>query len=467
MAANWTAIRRRLAVRRTAYRPPWSGRQAGHGSIVAPLAATLAASVARGGGCHRPGAGRARAPRGQERGRARERPFRSSCPASRWERIAADGARPASISRSNCSAAMEMVTVRVAERVTEMMMSARVARTRLTSGRSTRRARRSSACARCSACCARSSASGASRASTGSSVTRPGGWREHATRRSWLARSTRAARKRQPAQACAPARTSIELRELLVAERGAAARQTLARMPRAEVCAGLTGLREQAQWWKPAGSGPASRCSRATCGGSTGRGAAATGARPEEKGGAHALHAWRKQVKDLRYAAEDAGVLRPLAQRADTLGEILGEEHDLALLAALLPAPGRAPTENGLAAGRRARPAEADRAKRAGACASGHCARKPVPAPPEAVSYGAMRRAPARAPRAHRNARRALARIARQYVHISCRRGEPGEDRLPASERLQDRARTVDVETRPFLRPCALELHNRPCFWPS
>ena len=48
MTTERTAIRRRLAIRRTAHRPPWSGRKAGHGSIVAPLAATLAATVAVG-----------------------------------------------------------------------------------------------------------------------------------------------------------------------------------------------------------------------------------------------------------------------------------------------------------------------------------------------------------------------------------------------------------------------------------
>jgi CHAD domain-containing protein len=52
-----------------------------------------------------------------------------------------------------------------------------------------------------------------------------------------------------------------------------------------------------------------------------------------------ALHMWRKQVKELRYAAEtlDRGgksfkPVRVLARRADRLGEMLGEEHDLALL---------------------------------------------------------------------------------------------------------------------------------------
>jgi CHAD domain-containing protein len=58
-----------------------------------------------------------------------------------------------------------------------------------------------------------------------------------------------------------------------------------------------------------------------------------------------ALHAWRKRVKELRYAAEtlDRGgkgaggsskYVRRVARRADQLGEMLGEEHDLALLEA-------------------------------------------------------------------------------------------------------------------------------------
>ncbi len=56
-----------------------------------------------------------------------------------------------------------------------------------------------------------------------------------------------------------------------------------------------------------------------------------------------AMHAWRKSAKDLRYVAETlerADVrrgkperrLRRDARRADRLGEMLGEEHDLALL---------------------------------------------------------------------------------------------------------------------------------------
>ncbi|HEX5853792.1 MAG TPA: CHAD domain-containing protein [Solirubrobacteraceae bacterium] len=61
----------------------------------------------------------------------------------------------------------------------------------------------------------------------------------------------------------------------------------------------------------------------------------------------HAMHRWRKRVKDLRYAAEmlerrpraqekrrgASARLRRLAERADVLAEILGEDHDLAMLA--------------------------------------------------------------------------------------------------------------------------------------
>ena len=46
MTAERTPIRRRLAIGRTAHRPPWGVRKTGHRSIVAPLAATLAATLA-------------------------------------------------------------------------------------------------------------------------------------------------------------------------------------------------------------------------------------------------------------------------------------------------------------------------------------------------------------------------------------------------------------------------------------
>jgi CHAD domain-containing protein len=83
-----------------------------------------------------------------------------------------------------------------------------------------------------------------------------------------------------------------------------------------------------------------------------------------------ALHSWRKRVKDLRYAAEmlrrreggqesgavpagrrarrrraqarkQAAWLRRLGRRADELGELLGQEHDLAVLADYVRALGK------------------------------------------------------------------------------------------------------------------------------
>jgi CHAD domain-containing protein len=67
-----------------------------------------------------------------------------------------------------------------------------------------------------------------------------------------------------------------------------------------------------------------------------------------------AMHEWRKRIKDLRYAAEmlqrrgskkrrrTDERLRQLAKRADTLGELLGEDHDLAVLAQQLRAGSQA-----------------------------------------------------------------------------------------------------------------------------
>jgi CHAD domain-containing protein len=64
-----------------------------------------------------------------------------------------------------------------------------------------------------------------------------------------------------------------------------------------------------------------------------------------KRGGITEMHEWRKRVKDLRYATEALAQsasqqerrrrkrLLAIAKAADTLGEALGEEHDLALLA--------------------------------------------------------------------------------------------------------------------------------------
>jgi CHAD domain-containing protein len=73
MRTEWTAIRRRLSIRRTAHGPPWGGRKARHSSIVAPLAATVAATVAVGVGVALARAERER--RASSGHRARDRRF--------------------------------------------------------------------------------------------------------------------------------------------------------------------------------------------------------------------------------------------------------------------------------------------------------------------------------------------------------------------------------------------------------
>ena len=152
--------------------------------------------------------------------------------------------------------------------------------------------------------------------------------------------------ERQPGK-LARRRAMTELRELLVAERAAAARRVLGEdATRAEVLCELAGLRERARRWSlPERPGIAVVESDLLWMYRQGRRRyrrAKHRVDPTTPGATRALHAWRKRVKDLRYAAEMLG-LRPLARRADALGELLGEEHDLALLTALLPAPGRAP----------------------------------------------------------------------------------------------------------------------------
>jgi len=157
--------------------------------------------------------------------------------------------------------------------------------------------------------------------------------------------------ERQPRK-FARRRAIVELRKLLVAQRASAVKRTLDDgATRQEVLCELTGLRERAQLWdlpeRPGITIVESDLRRIYRQGRrhhrrAGRSAGRSVSGAHGMRGTRLLHEWRKRVKDLRYAAEMLG-LRALARRADALGELLGEEHDLALLAALLPAPGRAP----------------------------------------------------------------------------------------------------------------------------
>jgi CHAD domain-containing protein len=161
--------------------------------------------------------------------------------------------------------------------------------------------------------------------------------------------------QRSPAK-LARHRAVIELRELLVTERAAATRRTLGdRATRAEVLSELASLRERVRLWslpeRPAIAVVESDLHRIyRQGRRRHRGAGRSGIGGHGGGGTQELHQWRKRVKDLRYALEALDIkglpskrVAKLARRANGLGELLGEEHDLALLAALLHPPGRAP----------------------------------------------------------------------------------------------------------------------------
>ena len=347
MTADWAAIRRRLAVRRTANRPPWSGRQAGHGSIVAPLAATIAASVAVGVGVVAL-AQAERARRSAKAQRARDRRF-VQLPGEPLE----EGLRRMALGQ--LALAIELLSG---------------------DGNGDRKGGRKSG--------GKDDWKGGKNASNERAVheTRKALKRLRALLR--LLRGTLGERRfaheyeilRDAAQRLAGARDAevmvgtldallerqprklarrravIELRKLLVAQRASAIQRTLGdRATRREVLCELTGLRERAQLWnlpqRPGITIVESDLRRVYRKGRrhhrhAGRAAGQSVIGGRGKTSTRALHEWRKRVKDLRYAAEMLG-LRPLARRADVLGELLGEEHDLALLAALLPAPGRAP----------------------------------------------------------------------------------------------------------------------------
>jgi hypothetical protein len=132
---------------------------------------------------------------------------------------------------------------------------------------------------------------------------------------------------------------AAELRARLVAERQRTAAQTSAGAPaRVEVLVELRAMRERVARWKPHAHERASARSGLQRIYRQGR---RRWRRARRQQSSEALHQWRKRTKDLRYVAEmlrgedprQRERLQVLAQRADRLGETLGAEHDLALLA--------------------------------------------------------------------------------------------------------------------------------------
>jgi hypothetical protein len=345
MSTERTAIRRRLQIRRTAYRPPWSVRKPGHASIFAPLAATLAATVAVGVGVVLARAERER--RAVKDRRARDRRFALLAD----ERLGAGLRRMA---LGQLEIAIEALSGAGTQRSpAQRVHAARKALKRLRA---------------------------LLRLVQGDLGERPYE-RESALLRAAGVRLTRARDAEvllitldgliaaHPKQ-LGGRRGVQRLRARLQRERDGAAELALAdSAAHAGVLDDLRALRVRVSTWELTDTGgieaiePAlerlygkgrRRMRRAE----RTRGGRARGLR---------LHEWRKRVKDLRYAAEmleradgegegaSAGTKKPgasakrrarkpkardrssyigkLARRADDLGELLGEEHDLAVLA--------------------------------------------------------------------------------------------------------------------------------------
>ena len=365
MAANWTAVRRRLAVRRAAHRPPWSGRQVGHGSIVAPLAATLVASVAVGVGIALAQADRTR--RSAKSRRRRERRFAPLPGEPLGEGLArmALGQLDLAIELlggegdSDGQSAGEGVgkgagkglgkAGRKRDRRSGANADAPDAKTIHETRKALKRLRALVGLLR--------EELGERQYEREHTILRDAARRLAAERDAEVMIGTLDALLKRHPRKLGRSRPLIELREQLIAERDQAARRALEdRATRGEVMCELSGLRMRAEQWKlPERPGIAVVESdlervyhqgrermRRVARGKDAHGKDARGKNTRGKDGARAAHEWRKRVKDLRYAAEMLG-LRPLARRADELGELLGGEHDLVVLTGLLPAAGDAP----------------------------------------------------------------------------------------------------------------------------
>ncbi len=359
MAANWTSVRRRLAVRRAAHRPPLGGRQLGHSSIVAPLAATLVATVAVGIGVAFAQAERTRrsAKRQAKQQLGRERRF-TQLPGEALgealrrmalgqldlaiELLARDGdgllardgdgllARDGDLDGDLDGRALDVLDARAIHETRKALKRLRALVGLLREDLGEPRFKREHA------------------------ILRDAAGRLASARDAEVMVETLDALLQRHPRKLARQRSLIELRKLLVAERAAAAQRTLDdQATRAEVLRELRGLRERARCWglpdRPGISMVEHDLRRVYRQGRERKRLLARG-----KGGARELHEWRKRVKDLRYAAEILG-LRPLARRAEKLGDSLGEEHDLVVFAAQLPPPGQAPFKG--KRGRRARKA--------------------------------------------------------------------------------------------------------------
>jgi hypothetical protein len=339
MTTDRTAIRRRLAVRRTAHRPPWGGGKArGHRSIVAPLAGALAAGVAVGFGLVV-----ARAERERRAARAKRVPTRArrfgllseETPASGYRRIVLAQLDLAIEHLSDES----LLAPEQAVHETRKALKRVRALTRLLEGEL-----------------------GAKRADRERAVLRDAAARLAGARDAEVMVSTLDALVESHSRELGRRRGVMELRTDLERERmRASARMSGDVATRERVAGELAAVRARVGKWKLPKNRSAAKL--------TGPGlehiyrAGRAGRRRAGRRSAdpRVLHRWRKHVKDLRYAAEVLDVrgaasagskpagkrrskqskreakrgrrIAKVARRADGLSEMLGEEHDLMLLA--------------------------------------------------------------------------------------------------------------------------------------
>ncbi len=343
MTAQRTAIRRRLAIRRTAHRPPLRGRKLGHGSIVAPLTATLAATVALGIGVALARAERERRAAGERRAHSHRFGLLSG------ERVG-EGLRRIALGQADV--AIEAIEGRASGHSPQRRVhEARKALKRL---RALLRLVRDEL-----------GEQGYAREST---VVREAGKGLARARDAQVLLDTLDSLIERRPKRLGRRRGVQRLRARLAIECDGAAELALADCARrGAALEELRALRGRIATWQLADSGGI-EVIEAALQRLYGQGRRRMRrARRARRARGRRLHEWRKRVKDLRYAAEmlqrgdeqtdkrphgrtgaaaktakrarkqastNAAFIAQTAKRADDLGELLGEEHDLAVLAA-------------------------------------------------------------------------------------------------------------------------------------
>jgi CHAD domain-containing protein len=321
MTTDRTAIRRWLAVGGGPHRPPRRARKARHRIILAPLAATLAASAAIGFGV-------ALARAGSDR-RARRTPVKAPD-------LGTEPGEP--LGRALRRMALEQADLVLAQLDGDSGKSVHEARKAIKRLRTIVRMLEGELGS--AVCSFEQDELRAAAAPLGPA-------RDAEVMASTLDELVRRNRKRLSGRAGV-----LSLRLALAREREQAER-ALSAQARLDAGRKVAGFRARAELWQ---LGPGSDLDVAAAGlrriyrqGRQRYGRAAG----KHGGRMHTMHQWRKRVKDLRYAAEalrppsggppggakerkrareQAKWLRRIAKRADTLGEMLGEEHDLAVL---------------------------------------------------------------------------------------------------------------------------------------